>query len=138
MPVQIPVSKSPVQGLVDPGTDSRFQFPESQFPERTSNTDSSFQIPRAISGGPCTPVQIPDFRLQRLVRQSDTQKTESRFQYPDWAQYPGSSIQITEYREDGEGGVAGGDYRYRFADSGEGGEGQVQKSRVQIPGYGLH
>ena len=51
---------------------------------------------------------------------------------------PGSSIQITEYREDGEGGVAGGDYRYIFADSGEGGEGQGQKSRVQIPGYGLH
>ena len=139
MPVQIPVSKSPVQGLVDPGTDSRFQFPESQFPERT-NTDSSFQIPRAISGGPCTPVQIPDFRLQRLVRQSDTQKTESRFHVSTLG--PVSRFQLyPDYRI--QGGWRGRSGRGRLQIQirrfwgGRGGAG-AQKSRVQIPEYGLH
>ena len=107
MPVQIPVSKSPVQGLVDPGTDSRFQFPQSP----------SFQN---------TPTQIPVSRFQGqfpvdLAHQYRFQISDSK----GWSgsqirrkQNPGSSIQIgprlqnTEPRLQNTGSrVAGGDYR---------------------------
>ena len=64
-----------------------------------------------------------------------TQNPDSRLQIGSRGR--GGRLQITEYRENDKGRVAGGDYRYRLSDTGEGREGQYQKSRKQIPDYGL-